>query len=149
MNKRTYEYEILNYVAEGLFQKTLEQCGIRHLIPDNSSDEKIRDLCRDKARSLIDTYNNAIFAEEIKEIVVKDCKDALLFRTTIEKIFESGLLLSSLVLTIILTVIALAFNDSSPETLSNNLKIISSLCLWAVPLVMIQLGLNIVLKIRQ
>lgn len=144
-NRQELEEEILKYINNGLLYNTLLELrkNDQSVKLDNQDlINTLEKLTSDKAISILEEYNKVILSDEIKNIVVNDCKKALMERTRFSKWVENGIIGLSVILSIVLLIMATTpFSQKAFETIR-----IYSITVFV--LVIIQVIFYLILKIK-
>ncbi|MEW5800995.1 MAG: hypothetical protein AB1847_02715 [bacterium] len=96
---------------------------------------------------MIEDYNKVILSDEIKKIVINDCKDALMKRTSLDKWLEAGIVITTVILTIIFFLLSTSLTPDL-QTIKNSIWAVKITSSAAFVLLIIELVLYIILKYK-
>jgi len=149
-SRQKTEKLILECINDGLLYKALLEFHKDEPSIDISDLEKInrfKKFTAPRAIPMIEEYNKIILSDEIKDMVVNDCKEALMKRTRLDKWIEGGIIVMTVVLAIIFALMTTTqFDPKVFEIARYSIETVRTLSALALILAIVQLIFYLTLK---
>jgi hypothetical protein len=128
MGKQGVEKDILKYITDGLLYDCLRQAEKENKDYRNDSFAKseFEKGSHLRAEKSLEEYKKTILSDEIKKVVVNDCREALITRTKWDKVLEVGIIFTTAILAILLVIIS-TISFLGPDTIKNFIWVLKTL----------------------